>query len=326
MSGGSAKINTIYFWWWTPWVLREKQLDKIFTAIKVNYTFTKNIEITLEVTPDTVSKESVELWKKVWINRISMWVQTLNSKSLEVIWRGSKGDIEAALKILKEAHLEKISMSVDFIIWLPYVKKWEIVANIEYLLKNYGFITHISVYMLEDYYNADKIIETKYDNITYPENWWKLWLHEDQYLEEYVDVKKFLEEKWFFRYEISNFAKKWYECTHNQWYWSHKEVKAFWLWAYWYVDWVRYANSENFTQYYAGKKIYESELTQKDIFIEKMMFQLRTTWLRKNVYSQLNQEKITELLQEKFLIKKSDRIILSDKWVLVMDTILSQIY
>jgi len=36
--------------------------------------------------------------------------------------------------------------------------------------------------MLEDYYSADKIIETKYDNITYPDDWSKQGIKDEEYL------------------------------------------------------------------------------------------------------------------------------------------------
>jgi hypothetical protein len=36
--------------------------------------------------------------------------------------------------------------------------------------------------MLEDYYSPDKIIETKYDNITYPEDWEKQGIREKEFL------------------------------------------------------------------------------------------------------------------------------------------------
>jgi len=46
--------------------------------------------------------------------------------------------------------------------------------------------------MLEDYYSADKIIETKYDNIIYPDDWAKQGIKEEEYLEEYSSIKKYL--------------------------------------------------------------------------------------------------------------------------------------
>jgi oxygen-independent coproporphyrinogen-3 oxidase len=288
-------IETIYFWWWTPWVLNLKQFEKIFKTIKNNFFLDKNCEISIETTPDKISEENLIWWKKLWINRISIWVQTLNEKSLKEIWRWEKWDILKALKNIKNNLIKNISL--DFIIWLPYVKKWEILENIKFILNNYNFIKHISIYMLEDYYSADKIIETKYDNITYPKIWGKLWLNEEDFLEEYSNIKSFLLKKWFVNYEISNFAKSWYESRHNKWYWNHKEVFAFGMWAWWYVNWLRYLNADNFKDYYAWKKIFEEKLDKDNIFLEKVMFWLRTSWLKKEFYKKLNQEKITYFIK-----------------------------
>ena len=326
----NKQISTIYFGWGTPGVLSLKQLEKIFIALKSKFIFSDNIEISLESTPDKITKQNLIGWERLWINRLSMWVQTLNQKSLEAIWRGNKWDIEKALKALtpspsslREREIKNIS--IDFIIWLPYVVKWEIKKDIEYILKKYDFIKHISVYMLEDYYNPDKIIETQYDNITYPDDWWKMWIAEEDYLEEYSEVKTYLKSEWFTRYEISNYAKPWFECKHNKWYWNHSEVIWFGLWAYWFVDKTRYANSEKFSEYYQWKKILETKLNSEDIFLETVMFQLRTSWVEQDICKKLNKERLEFFLREWYLEKKSDKIMLLDKWVLVMDYILKEI-
>ncbi len=348
-------ISTIYFWWWTPWVLSLEQLESIFTALKNKFIFSNNIEISLESTPDKITKRNLEWWDTLWINRLSMWVQTLNLQSLETIWRGNKWDIERALDIIGQTHrsaptknnvgvnlcVHPLNISLDFIIWLPHVAQWEIKKDIEYILNKYSFIKHISVYMLEDYYSPDKIkphpsppltregidqeINSKFQKITYPEDWWEMWITEEQYLWEYSEVKKYLESQWFKSYEISNYAEPWFECKHNQWYWNHSTVLWFWLWAYWFVNNIRYANSENFSEYYEWKRILETKLNSEDIFLETVMFQLRTSWLRENIYKELNQEKLKCFISEWYLNKKSDKIVLSDKWVLVMDYILWEI-
>ena len=326
-------IKTIYFWWWTPWVLKLEQFEKILNIIKNKYILDKKCEISIETTPDKISKENLIWWEKLWINRISMWVQTLNQKSLEEIKRWWKWDIIKALENFKKYTLKEVplgcnkiqNISLDFIIWLPYVKKWEILENIKYVLENYNFIKHISVYMLEDYYSPDKIIETKYDNITYPEDWEKQGIKEEEYLSEYSSIKNYLIKNWFSNYEISNYWKSWFECLHNIWYWEHKEVIAFWLWAYWYINNTRYANSENFKNYYNWEKIFENKLTKQDIFLEKVMFQLRTSWIEENIYKKLDTEKINYFIENWYLEKKSNKIVLLDKWVLVMDYILKEI-
>jgi oxygen-independent coproporphyrinogen-3 oxidase len=321
-------VKTIYFWWWTPSVLDKKNLEKIFKSLEKKFSFEKDIEITIESTSNNITLENLQLWEKLWITRISIWIQTFNKKSLQEIWRWKKSDITNCLKNLEIffAKKRKIkSINFDFILGLPYVKFWEILENIKFVLEKYSFVNHISVYMLEEYYSKDKIIETKFDNIIYPQNWKKLWLQEEDFFKEYSNVKNFLLKNWFINYEISNFAKPWFECKHNKWYWEHNEVLAFWMWAWGFINWIRYLNADNFKDYYAWKKIFEEKLNKNDIFLEKLMFWLRTSWLKKEIYKKLNQEKLNYFLKNWYLKKESEKLILTDSWVLVLDYILSEI-
>jgi len=338
-------LNSIYFWGWTPSILEKNHLESIIFELKNKYVFHENIEITLESTPNNVTKENLKIWNDIWINRLSIWIQTLNEKSLKEINRGNKWDINLCFENLKKfPHLTspkgrgiEQNISLDFIIWLPYVKKWEILENIKYIFKNYDFIKHISVYMLEEYYNPDKIIETKYDNIIYPNDWNKLWISDEDYLNEYSNIKIFLISKWFNNYEISNFWLKGFECKHNKAYWNHWEIYAFWLWAWWLVkknwDYYRYLNSDNFKDYYEWKKIFENKLTKNDLFLEKVMFGLRTKWLEKDIYEKLDQDKINYFIENNYMQKNppfkkggiGENLVLTDSWILVMDYILSEI-
>jgi len=317
-------LNSIYFWGWTPSVLSKNNLSEILEILKNKFWFSENIEITLESTPNNVTKNNLKIWEELWINRISIWIQTLNLESLTEINRWNKWDIELCLKNLANFKGD-LNVNFDFIIWLPYVKSGEILENISYILEKYSFVKHISVYMLEEYYSADKIIETKYDNIIYPKSWNKLWIKDEQYLEEYMWIKKYLIKSGFNNYEISNFWRPWFECEHNKAYWNHKEVLAFWMWAWWFVNKKRYLNADSFIDYYAGKKIFEDKLSENDIFLEKLMFWLRTSWIEKNIYEKLDQEKINYFLENWYFKKESNKIVLSDSWILVMDYILWEI-
>jgi oxygen-independent coproporphyrinogen III oxidase len=316
-------LKTLYFWGWTPWVLSSGQLERIIKSIEKKYWFDDSIEINLETTPFNVTPENIQAWEKLWINRVSMWVQTLNNDALKEIQRGNKWNIFTALDNLKDTKINNIS--IDFILWLPYVQKWEILEDIKFILEKYNFITHISVYMLEEYYEPDMIIESKYDNITYPDNWKNMWLKDEDFSLEYSNIKIYLQKQWFGRYEISNYAKPWFECQHNISYWNHKEVVSFWLWAYWYINKTRYRNSDNFSDYYARKNIISEKNNSNDLFLEKVMFSLRTLWINRELEKKLDQEKIKYFLDEKYLIRKNNLLQLSDNWVTVMDYILSEI-
>lgn len=315
-------LNSIYFWWWTPSILEESDLKKILQSLQEKFWLGTNIEITLETTPKNLTKENIFSWKKLWINRVSIWIQTLNNKTLKEISRDEKDIIFNGLENLKHSKIKNIS--VDFIIWLPYVKSWEILKDIKYILENYDFIKHISVYMLEDYYVETKD-DSNFEKITYPNTWKNLWIQETEYLKEYWEIKNYLETQGFFRYELSNFAKTWYECKHNKSYWNHSENVWFWLWSHSFIGGKRYAYKDDFLGYYAGKLEYEEDLDENDIFLEKVMFWLRTSWISKSMYEKLNRQKIDEFIKDWLLEIKNKNLIITDNGISLIDKIILEI-
>gem|GEM_PF-2681901 len=71
-------------------------------------------EITLETTPQNVTKSHLQAWEENGINRISMGVQTLNDTALKQIGRVKKEQIFSALEILQNGNIQNIS--IDFIL------------------------------------------------------------------------------------------------------------------------------------------------------------------------------------------------------------------
>lgn len=320
------ELKSIYLWGWTPSILSSKQLELLINSLKNKYKFNEKIEITIETTPSMISIENLIWWKNIWINRISIWVQTLNKKSLEEIWRLDKGDIIDSLDILKN-FLSFDSISLDFIIWLPHIKKWEIKNNIEYILNNFSFINHISIYMLENDRKID-LINSYWNNkyIKYILKWKGLSIKEKDYLYEYLEIKNFLKSKWFYSYEISNFSKFWFESKHNMWYWNHSNIIPFWLWAHWYINNVRFNNSYELKKYELWIKENYEMIEDSDLFLEKIMFWLRTSWIKYEYICELNIEKIKFFIEEWLLIQYDDETIkITDKWIIFMDYILSEI-
>jgi oxygen-independent coproporphyrinogen-3 oxidase len=317
-------LESIYFWWGTPSTLTSEQIERIIITLKNHSLFSEDIEITLESTPNKISESTVLHWKNIGVNRLSIWVQSLNSKALYAIGRHDKGDILNAIKIIEKVWFDNVS--VDFIIGLPHVQKWECKKDIEYILTHFPFIKHVSVYMLEDYYNTTDDDSSKFQSVTYPNDWNHLWISEDDYEEEYFSIATFLENAWFHRYEISNFARDKYECKHNIAYWNHSEVLAFGLWASWFLNRKRYTYSEDFISFYNHENIFEEYLTKEDVFLETILFWLRTRGLSADIYKKLNAEKIEYFIQQKLLYKHTDKTLkLTHKWVLLLDYIIKEI-
>ncbi len=285
------------------------QIKKILDTLKEVYIFSDTIEITFETTPQNISSQNLQDWNSLWINRISTWIQSLNEKVLKEVWRITKEEIFEKLDILKVSPIKNIAL--DFIIGLPYTTPWELVQNIEYILQIYPFIKHISVYMLEEY--------------TYPKNWQEYAFPKEAFQDEYTNIKNTLEKYWFQRYELSNFALPWFECKHNKAYWNHSEMAAFWLGSYGFEDGIRYAYGENFKDYYSWKGYTEDILDEEAIRLEKMMFGLRTNGIQEWLIWDDKKEQLNSYIEQKYLAKDGDMIYILEKWVPVMDTILSDI-
>lgn len=302
-------LSSLYFWGGTPSILSNKYLEKIFSSLKEVFEFSSDIEITLESTPQNITKTNIISWEKLWINRVSVWVQSLNNQVLKEIGRISSDEIFQALEILSQSSIQ--TKAVDFILGLPYTKRGDVGRDISFIVDKYPEINHISVYMLEEY--------------TYPKSWEKHAFSESDFNEEYLHTKAIIEQLWFYRYEVSNYAKWWYECHHNKAYWNHSEMLAFWLGAHGFENGRRYSFPTNFSEYYTGKILWENPLNDDEKRIEKIMFWIRTTGFSENLVQTEQKKKLAEFLQEGFLEKTGNVITLSNKWVSVMDTILSEI-
>ena len=76
-------IKTIYIGGGTPSFIHEKYIAKIIECIFDNYKVRKDVEITIEVNPGTVTKEKLQTYKINGINRLSIGMQSTNNNILK---------------------------------------------------------------------------------------------------------------------------------------------------------------------------------------------------------------------------------------------------
>ena len=275
--------KTIYFGGWTPSVLSHDEILSILECFpfwtsppfrgsqrgylgntppnlpyKGRNPEVENLEITMEMNPEDVTPEYIEWVLALGINRISLWIQTLNEASLKEIHRSDRNTIFRALESMNEAH---ISLNIDFILGLPFVQVWETLSGIKELHQKFPYITHTSVYMLED----EK----------YPKHWRANSITEDDMRSEFLAIMDYFKSIWWHHYELSNWARPGYESVHNQAYWDHSETRGFGLSAASFEWWKRWSNASSFSGYYGWKRDNEEKLTPEQIKLEEMMFGLR---------------------------------------------------
>lgn len=311
------KITTIYIGGGTPSSIEENYIADIIETIKLNMNDEnlkefKNVEVTIEVNPGTVTEKKLKTYKEIGINRLSIGLQETHDELLKSI-----GRIHTYEEFLKTYNLaRKIgfnNINVDLMIALPNQTIQDIKENLEKIIKLNP--EHISVYSL--------ILEegTPFYN-KYNENKIKL---PDEELERnmYWYVKNTLENNGYIHYEISNFSKKGFESKHNMNCWNQEEYFGFGVAAHSYNNKTRYSNTNNIEEYIKGSnKIIHEEQTLEDMQKEYMLLGLRkiegiNIQKFKNKFAQnpifIFKEQLSKLVDEELIVIDGNEIKLTNK-------------
>ena len=237
-----SKITTIYIGGGTPSYIDSKYIKEIIAEIKKK-NVDSNAEITIEVNPGTITKNKLEDYKEVGINRLSIGLQVTQNELLKQI--GRIHDFEQFLETYKMARkLGFNNINIDLMLGLPNQRIKDLRESLEKIIELNP--EHISVYSLiveEGTPIANKI---KTGELILPE--------EDLERNMYWYVKNTLELNGYRHYEISNFAKPGYESRHNMNCWNQKEYIGIGIAAHSYRDITRYSNTEDLSEYIKNVK------------------------------------------------------------------------
>ncbi len=237
MQNIQSQITTIYIGGGTPSYIDSKYIEEILEELK-SKNIASNAEITIEVNPGTVTKEKMQEYKKMGINRISIGLQTTQNNLLKQIGRiHNFEEFLETYNITRKTGFKNIN--VDLMIGLPNQSIQDIKITLEKIIKLNP--EHISVYSLiveEKTPIEDKISKGE---LELPD--------EETERNMYWYVKNTLELNGYKHYEISNFAKIGYESKHNVNCWEQKEYFGFGIAAHSYRDITRYSNITNIEEY-----------------------------------------------------------------------------
>ena len=209
-------LNSIYIGGGTPSLIPSVHFKSFFETVfsilkKEKISLGENMEITLEVNPEDVNLENIQIWKESGINRISMGVQSLNDEELKIINRRHSSDKALfALSILKQYFN---NISVDIIYGLPGQTILSLKQTLDKLLEYKP--NHVSAYALTYEPGAPLSYLRKIGKIEE--------LDEDKYIEFSNLIDNKLKEENYIRYEISNYAQDGFESRHNKGYWNGED-------------------------------------------------------------------------------------------------------
>lgn len=249
------EISSIFVGGGTPSILNVNEIKKIFYDVYKCFHVSKNAEITIEMNPGTVDRNKLHTYKEIGINRLSIGCQSLNNKELKSLGRiHDEEDFYHTYYAARECGFENINIDLMSAIPGQTIQSWE--KTLEKTLKLSP--EHISAYSL--------IIE---EGTPFYERYGE-GRHADELPDEeeerfmYQMTEEMLADSGYYRYEISNYAKKGFECRHNLGYWERKEYLGLGYKAASFMNHQRWVDGEK-----------PEHLSQKDEMEEFMFLGLR---------------------------------------------------
>lgn len=230
------RFDTIYIGGGTPNILCDSDFE--FLLKLLNSYKKEACEFSIEINVESMSTNKMKLMQKYGVNRISIGVQTFNSKLLVNLEREhTVSELMYWLNVFKKNHFNNIS--IDLMYALPFQTIDDIkndLSIVEDLLSR-NIITHLSYYALQLEEN------TKFRLLEVVELQDEVQEHYYRYIEERL-ISLNLN-----KYEISNFAINGYQSQHNLGYWLHHDYVAVGLGAHGFIENRRYENTKSMNKY-----------------------------------------------------------------------------
>ncbi len=199
---GSA--HSLYFGGGTPSLLPSKVIHHLIQTLPLEL----NAEITVEANPGTITTTGLEKLRNTGVNRLSLGIQTFNSKHAKRLGRGH--NVRQARALLKDVHsIGFDSWSVDLMFALPNQTLDELKIDIDRLLALQP--PHVSLYGLTIEPGTAYASAEKAGDLTLPES--------DTWRSMYDEIVMTLEKEGLERYEVSNFARPGHRGRHNEAIW-----------------------------------------------------------------------------------------------------------
>ncbi|MCM1117805.1 MAG: radical SAM family heme chaperone HemW [bacterium] len=268
---GEYEVSTVYFGGGTPSLLTPEQMARLLKVLKGHYLVSPAAEITMEANPGTVDGDSLTLYRRAGVNRLSLGLQSSWDEELKVLgrihtWQQFLEAYEAA----GEAGFTHVN--VDLMCGLP----GQTLTSYETTLRRVAELIpepeHISAYSLILEEGTAFIRRYEAGELKLPD--------EETERELYGLTEQVLGEYGYRRYEISNYAKAGCECRHNVGYWTRENYLGFGIGAASLMENRRFQNGEDLQVYLEnplGQRQQEHQLSVAEQMEEYMFLGLRLT-------------------------------------------------
>ena len=289
-------FNSIYIGGGTPSVIYEGFIYELTRKLYSTFHFEGEIEFTVEINPNSITFNKLMEYLRSGVNRISVGVQCLDSKTLANVGRiQSMSNIENTFEMLQKMGFTNVN--ADVMIGLPHQSLASVKETIDYLIQKN--VKHVSVYSLQVEENTQLFKNIKMGKVK-P-------LGDKACIRMYNMANEMLKNAGFVRYEVSNFAVPGYESKHNFKYWKDVDYLGLGVSAHSFIDGYRFNNTSYLDEYIQMVNNNELPIANKE-FIRDVDRRTEYIMLSLRLSTGLNLERFRKRFKEDLLKTRANQI------------------
>ncbi len=319
---------TIYIGGGTPSFLPVKLLRKLFNHLSSLIVGENLKEFTVEVNPESLVRDKLNVMIDAGVNRISIGVQSFSDRALKSVNRITRmRDINRALELINSRSGVK-NYSIDLIIGIQ--SRGELEKDLEYILMLRP--PHVSVYLLHISPGTPLYKSIKNRKFIPP--------CDEEISDMYLFACEKLENANYEHYEISNFAINGFRSMHNCRYWDYGDYIGVGAGAVSKLGSKRWENIRSLKDYidtvrHGRRPVSLEEMLTEAIQVrEKIMLSLRRKFgvdydiLARHVLKDREEFKnyVKFLIEHGYAVKENNRLRLTDRGFLVSNEIIAEIF
>ena len=326
--------DSIYFGGGTPSLLTPRQIGQILENVYACFSVTLDAEVTLEVNPGTVNRESLAAYRVAGINRLNIGLQSIDDQTLIFLGRihTAKKGVDTYRRA-REAGFDNVGLDLIYGVPGQTRNRWESeMAGVVQLAPD-----HLSCYTLTMEPGTPMALKVQNGQVQ-P-------LDEKTAGDLFSATAAYLNLNGYCQYEVSNFARYAAGDTvdrrsrHNRKYWTFAPYLGFGPAAHSFLNNTRWWNHRSLDDYLAdlkdGKRpVVETEsLTREQQMMEFIYLGLRQTdgidttdfaSRFKADFSERFEPEVTRLADEGLVDKLSGRIRLTIRGMRFLDSVVDR--
>ncbi len=231
-------LQSVFLGGGTPSILPAGQISSILSCLAEEFGLDPAGEFTLEANPGTVSMENLQAYRAAGFNRISLGLQAAQPGLLQRLGRIHTTE-DFCQSVLWAAAAGFRSINADIMFGLPGQTTADIEQTLDLVLSLP--VDHLSFYALtlEEGTPLYDVCRRQPDLLP----------DDETERSQYHRICRYLAEKGFEHYEISNSARPGCRCRHNLTYWRGEPYYGFGAGAHSFLQGVRRANTGDLADY-----------------------------------------------------------------------------